>query len=131
MPSVKQQIKRSLEKANKLKNNEVEFKSTHNLLFETAPFYTPDTTRFRVGTCTGIFSFDGGNYIIIGIGNDKQGNGHLQDVFDWFENSCKRDKKNLMVVEIMNKNFMKHLIDKRGFKAINNNNVVKSYKDIK
>ena len=131
MPSLKEQIKRSLEKANKLNRGEIQFKSTHNLLFETAPFYTNDVIRFRVGTCTGIFSFDGDNYIIIGIGNDKQGNGHLQDVFDWFENSCKRDKKNLMVVEIMNKRFMKHLIEKRGFTAIDNNNVIKIFKDKK
>jgi hypothetical protein len=128
MPSIKEQIKRNIEKGNKLKKGEVEFKSTHNLYFETAPFYHPSATRFRVGTCTGIFSCDGDNYIIIGIGNDKQGNGHLQDVFDWFENSCKRDKKNLMVVEIMNKPFMKHLIEKRGFKAIDNNNVIKYFK---
>ena len=128
MPSPKQIIKRNIEKSNRLRNEETEFKSTNNLLFEIAPFYTPDVTRFRVGTCNGIFSFDANNYIIIGVTNDKQGNGHLQDVFDWFENSCKRDKKNLMVAEIMNKALMKHLIEKRDFVAIDNNNVIKHFK---
>ena len=128
MPSPKQIIKRNIEKGNRLKNDEIEFRSTNNLPFEIAPFYTPDVTRFRVGTCNGIFSFDSDNYIIIGVSNDKQGNGHLQDVFDWFENSCQRDKKNLMVAEIMNRQFMKHLIEKRDFVAINNNNVIKYFK---
>jgi len=131
MPSVKEIIKRNIEKSNRLKNDEIEFKSTHNLPFETASFYHNSATRFRVGTCTGIFSFDGDNYIIIGIGNDKQGNGHLQDVFDWFENSCKRDKRNLIVAELMNERFMKHLIEKRGFIAIDNNNVIKYLEKIK
>lgn len=128
MPSIKESIKRNIDNSNKLKNsNDIEFKSTNNLPFETAPFYTPDIVRFRVGTCTGIYSYDANNYIIIGIMNHEQGNGHLQDVFDWFENSCKRDKKNLMVAEIMNKPFMQHLINKRGFNAIDENNLVKIF----
>ena len=128
MPSIKEQIRRNIEKADKLKKGEVGFKSTHNLLFETAPFYTPDAIRFRVGTCTGIYSYESTKYIIIGITNHEQGNGHLDDVFEWFENSCKRDKKNLMVAEIMNRRFRKHLIEKRGFTALDEDNVIKYIK---
>jgi hypothetical protein len=129
MASLKQQIERNIEKTNKIKS--VEFKSTNNLLFETAPFYHPSATRFRVGTCDGIYSCESNKYIIIGVTNHEQGNGHLQDVFDWFENSCKRDKKDLMVAELMNDGFKKHLIEKRGFTAIDENNVIKRLKDIK
>jgi hypothetical protein len=129
MASVKKQLERSIEKTNKIKS--IEFKSTNNLLFETAPFYTPDVTRFIVGTCSGIYSCEGSKYVIIGIANRQPGNGHLQDVFDWFENSCKRDKKDLMVAELMNERFKKHLIEKRGFKLINDNYAVKYLKDIK
>lgn len=128
MPSVKEMIKRSVEKTNKLKIINMNFKSTHNLIFEVAPHFSEDTFNFRVGTCTGVYSFNADNYIIIWIGNTENGNGHLQDVFDWFENSCKRDKKNLMVVELMNKRFMRHLIEKRGFVAIDDNNVIKKFK---
>ena len=130
MPSTKQSIKRSIDKSNKLKDD-AEFKSTHNLPFEIAPFYADNVLRYRVGTCTGIYNWDANNYTIIAITNDNKGNGHLQDVFEWFENSCKRDKKNLLVAEIMNKGFMKHLIEKRGFDLINGNYAIKLLKEIK
>lgn len=128
MPSTKQSIVRSINKSNKLQKKDVVFKSTNNIIFEVAPHFDKDVLHYRVGTCTGIYSWDANNYNIIAIVNDKQGNGHLQDVFDWFENSCKRDKKNLKVVEIMNGKFYKHLIDKKGFKAIDSNNVIKHFK---
>ena len=129
MPSVKQMLTKTIEKSNKLKKaKDIQFKSTNNLVFEVAPHFAQDVSYYRVGTCRGIYSFDANTYTIIAVENDNKGNGHIQDVFDWFENSCKRDKKNLMVAEIMNKNFMKHLIDKRGFKAINGNNVIKIFR---
>ena len=129
MPSIKQQIKRSIEKTNKIKSTE--FKSTNNLSFGVAPFYDPSITKFEVGTCKGIYTCESTRYVIIAVTNDERGNGHLQDVFDWFENSCKRDKKDLMVAELMNERFKKHLIEKRGFVAIEGNNVIKHLKNIK
>lgn len=71
---------------------------------------------FRVGTCEGIYTVRDNAFQIIAVQNSKPGNGHFEDVIQWFENSCKRDKKNLMFMEIMNPKFGKHLCDKRGFK---------------
>jgi hypothetical protein len=110
-------------------NEEIEFKSTNNLLFEVAPGpYHTDFPAYRVGTCTGIYTYNENEYVIVGVANNKKGNGHLNDVFEWFENSCKRDNKDLVVAEIMNKSFMKHLIEKRGFEFLKNNYVIKSFR---
>jgi hypothetical protein len=130
MALAKEKIKRSIERSDKLKNGKSgEFESIHKLPFEIGGEYlAPDVMRFRIGTCTGIYSCEGDKFIIIGIVNHEEGNGHLQDVFDWFENSCKRDKRSLMVAEIMNEGFYKHLIEKRGFTAIDKNNVIKNFK---
>ena len=116
------------------------FASTHNLPFEMA-HWNPlramgsefwkgfknkygdifkDVNAFRVGTCHGNYTWDKKSYIIITIINEQPGNVHLQDVFDWFENSCKRDGKSLKVAEIWNEGFKKHLIEKRGFSDIGN-----------
>lgn len=102
------------------------FASTHKLPFEAAPWefndllpVSPDSPilRFRIGTCEGIFFSDKESYTIIAIDNKYPGNGHLQDVFDWFENSCKRDKKSLRFVDIINHRFLKHLKEKQSFKG--------------
>jgi len=60
--------------------------------------------------------------------NESSGNGHLEDVFEWFEHSCKRDKKALMILEFFNDRFKKHCIEKRGFIAIpGRNDLIKIY----
>lgn len=95
-----------------------EFKSSHNLPFESCPWSrNPAYQCFRVGTCEGQwFCSDAANaYCILTIINNQPGNGHLEDVFEYFIRSCKRDRKSLMVLEIMNGRFKKHLIEKRGF----------------
>lgn len=74
--------------------------------------------HFRVGTCTGLWGSTDDSYYILAVENHKPGNGHLNDVFEWFEFSCKRDKKNLLVLEIINPDFYIHLISKRGFIAL-------------
>jgi len=94
--------------------------TTHNLDFEVAPYpenIDPDYDwmRFKIGTCTGLWSASEYSYNILAIDNDKPGNGHLKDVFEWFEASCKRDKKKLIVMAIVNAKFKEHLISKRGF----------------
>jgi hypothetical protein len=58
------------------------------------------------------------------VKNESPGNGHLEDLFQWFENSCKRDKKNFMILEFFNDRFKKHCIEKRGFVAIEGTNDV-------
>jgi len=133
MPSVKEQIKRSLEKSNKIKSSteQEDFKSTNNLQFEVAKHFMEGFMNYRVGTCTGVYCWNEKAYMILSVGNNKEGNGHIQDVFDWFENSCKRDKKHLMVLEVWNKRFKNHLIEKRGFMPCGEEHVIKFLEDIK
>ncbi len=87
----------------------------------------PPIQVFRIGTCHGQWQASPKSYDIISVINETPGNGHLQDVFDWFENSAKRDKKELHILEIMNPNFMNHLINKRGFTG-NNHRLIKIFK---
>lgn len=106
-------------------------KTTHNLEFLAAPFeYDPNLVRFKIGTCHGLYGFNDKEYELIAIMNDEPGNGHLDDVFEYFENSAKRDKRALKVCEIWNEGFFKHLVSKRGFTPINPMYVIKRF-DIK
>ncbi len=43
------------------------------------------------------------------------GNGHLEDVFEWFEYACIRDCKGLIIREFFNDRFYNHCIEKREF----------------
>lgn len=99
------------------------FKTTHNLHFEVAPWpYEQSFMKFRVGTCEGLYTAFPGTYVIVAVTNNEPHNGHLNDVFEWFENSCKREKRNLRVAELMNPKFAIHLSEKRGFKKIKGTN---------
>lgn len=96
----------------------MEFKSSHNLIFESCPWErNPAMQCFRIGTCEGqwFYSDLANAYCILTVINNCPGNGHLNDVFEYFENSCKRDQKALMILELMNEHFKKHLIEKRSF----------------
>lgn len=116
--------------------------TTHNLPFEAAPWepsmikYFPELVKnvmrinssivaFRVGTCDGIYTATEKTYQIIAVTNDNPGNGHFDDVIQWFENSCKRDGKDLMFMEILNDAFGRHLCSKRGFKMKGNHAIKK------
>lgn len=100
-------------------------KTKHNLPFESRPWIMGQFIEFRVGTCHGLWKCRNNEYQILAIENDEKGNGHLDDVFQWFENSCKRDKFNLAILEVWNRDFKKHLIKKRGFKLRGKNDVIK------
>ena len=126
MPSIKQEIKRKVDKSNKLKDKTPQFKSTHELDFMWAPHWDKNFVQFKIGTCHGLYTSSASAYQILAISNDNPGNGHLQDVFDWFENSCKRDKKDLMFLELMNFRFKKYLIEKRGFINHGKDSLIKS-----
>mgnify|MGYP006900773195 CR=1 FL=1 len=101
----------------------------HHLDFEVSEWLFPEFKMFRVGTCYGLWRSTGKTYDILAIDNKEKGNGHLNDVLQWFEYSCRRDNLSLRVLELWNKRFMKHLIEKRGFKRIKkSNNVIKHFK---
>ena len=76
----------------------IEFKTKHNLLFEVAestyPQYPIPHKMFRVGTCEGQWGNTEDSFYILSVLNKEQGNGHFDDVLEWFENSCKRYNKN-------------------------------------
>ncbi len=67
------------------------------------------------------------SYDILSIRNRCKHNGHLEDVFEWFEKSCRRDKKVFRVLEVWNKRFKRHLIEKRGFMRYGKCHLQKSF----
>lgn len=113
----------------------MDFKTEHNLLFEVADYedslgFSNDWMAFRVGTCEGLWHSTERSYDILAVVNTCPGNGHFNDVLQWFENSCIRDKKNLRIIEVFNSDFKRHLIAKRGFRA-HGRDVVKVFKKMK
>lgn len=107
------------------------FVSTNKLDFEACSWHiNPSMVAYRVGTCKGIYYSNETSYNIVAIINETPNNGHLNDVLEWFEQSCRRDKKSLCIVEIWNKKFQAHLIKKRGFVYIGNGCVEKKFDSI-
>lgn len=110
-----------------------EFKTTHNLPFEIAKWEVGEElrsgfTRFRIGTCTGLWCSTDATYDILAIDNSDKGNGHFKDVLEWFHNSCKRDKKNFRILEVWNRKFKNHLMAKQGFIPEGKDNLIRGYK---
>src|SRR6188768_4484540 len=99
-------------------------KTSHNLDFLVADWTNPEWKRFKVGTCFGLWNSTPTAYQILAIVNDKPGNGHFDDVLQWFEASCAREGKDFVFIEVWNKRFLKHLIRKRGFKKVVTENQV-------
>ncbi|MES2287516.1 MAG: hypothetical protein V4547_17610 [Bacteroidota bacterium] len=111
-----------------------QFKTTNNLPFEVAasPYRFRDDTHyhqmFRVGTCEGQWGCTEKSYFILSVINKSPGNGHLTDLFEWFEHSAKRDNKNLLVLCLANGGFKEHLINKKGFKPHGDDHVIKTFR---
>jgi hypothetical protein len=99
--------------------NKMDFISSHKLDFLCA--YWPlseNFKQFKVGTCSGLWSCERFSYCILAVVNHTKGNGHFDDVLEWFEYSCKRDNYSFKFFEVWNDNLKKHLINKRGFVEI-------------
>lgn len=110
----------------------------HALDFEVAPWVpligmpaAEEYSKFRVGTCEGLWRSTKTSYDILAITNNVPGNGHFNDVLQWFEASCKRDKKDFVIQELWNKDLKEHLLKKRGFKVLKGDDVIKKLKHIK
>jgi len=109
--------------------------TAHKLDFEVADWVPipgfaacKDFKRFRVGTCHGLWQSTESSYDILAIENDTKGNGHFEDVMQWFEASCERDHKDFKILEVWNAKLKKHLTKKRGFKIIGkSDNVIKRF----
>lgn len=124
------------------------FNSTHNLDFLVAPWKPMLSVEelakvvgpvidddpwpsipwklFKVGTCEGQWRATPVAYEILSIVNTEKGNGHLTDVLEWFEYSCRRDGLKLRILSFENQRFKRHLIHKRGF-IEEGDNVEKSF----
>jgi hypothetical protein len=107
----------------------------HNLDFEAAPWecigsIDDNFARFRIGTCEGLWATTERSFDILAVINDDPGNGHLIDTLEWFSHACKRDKKDLRILELWNKPFKEHLIKKHGFKKEGKDNLIKKFKDL-
>jgi hypothetical protein len=97
-----------------------EFESKHKLPFMSADYDQPfadgfNWRLFKIGTVEGLFAFRGTAFYILVIENKEKNNGHFDDVLGWFEYACQRDGCNLIFLEVWNKAFLKHLVEKRGF----------------
>ena len=104
------------------------FESTHKLDFECAPWpVTPEWIQFRIGTCHGLWMPSKGSYDILAVTNEAPGNGHFNDVLEWFEQSCRRDNYSLRILEVWNSEFKHHLITKRGFENYHEDNLIKRF----
>lgn len=103
-------------------------KTTHRLNFEVGGKSFGHQT-FRVGTCTGQWGSTSDSYYILSVINSSPGNGHFEDVLQWFEFSANRDKRNLLILEILDGRFYNHLLLKRGFVALDKakKNAIKIY----
>jgi|SRR3989344_2959061 len=100
--------------------------TTHQLDFMATPspynFLGCNQILFKIGTTEGVYGNTSDSYYILAVKNTVKGNGHLNDVFEWFEYAAKRDNKNLLVLECFNKDFYNHLLQKRGFVALDKKN---------
>ena len=99
------------------------FQTTHNLDFLQATEGTDIGEGsilygFKVGTCHGLFYQDEEAVCLLAVINDTRGNGHFDDVLEWFDFSAKRQKLHFDVVEVWNERLKSHLLGKRGFVAI-------------
>jgi hypothetical protein len=116
-------------KAKNKKKIEKPFRSTHGLDFEDGgPFRFDDSFRyFRIGTVEGLYGVRDDAYLVLAIINKDPGNGFMIDFYQYFERSCRRDKKAFRIIEIINSRFMAHLIEKQGFTKIGADCVEKVY----
>ena len=104
------------------------FTSEHGLAFEIAEWIFDDFVQFRIGTCHGLWGSTETTYDILAVKNEVLGNGHFDDVMEWFEMSCRRDKKDLRFLEVWNHGLKIHLIGKRGFEDAGKDILIKKFR---
>ncbi len=99
--------------------------------FEVAPWRHPLNTDgwqlFRVGTCNGQWRATATAYQILSIINDQPGNGNFHHTLKYFEESCRRDNRDLEILEVDNLRLQGHLL-KIGFTCFSANNYRKTFK---
>lgn len=82
--------------------------------------------RFRVGTVSGIYRDRDNAYEILAISNDAPGNKNVEAAFAHFFASCKRDKRDFIVRQVLNDVFAAKLA-RLGFTALNEDDYIKRF----
>jgi len=82
---------------------------------------------FRVGTVEGAWRSTNSTYEILAVVNKSPGNGHLDVMLGHFSASCRRDKKDFIIREMMNNQFALHLV-KKGFTFFTKTDMIKRFK---
>lgn len=82
---------------------------------------------FLIGTCDGLWTSRPDAYVILAVVNEKPGNGHFEDVLEWFYHSCRRDRKHLVIEQLWNPKFRRHLMAKRGFLPLGDDDLIKPW----
>lgn len=80
---------------------------------------------FRVGTCHGTYRRRT-DWEILAIANDNPGNGCVELALAYFYRECKREKKNLLIHEVMDDKLRDKLI-RYGFTCKINNDYIKRF----
>lgn len=110
----------------------ITMKSSHDLIYEQSDPTELEPGRkmagYKVGTCHGLVIFDDAINLLAVI-NNEPGNGHFDDVMEWFHYACRIQKKDFRVIELFNQRLKWHLINKRGFVAVDQMTVVKRWED--
>lgn len=84
---------------------------------------------YRVGTCHGLVCFTDDAIEILAVANEEPGNGHFNDVLQWFEYAAVDQGKILRVIELWNQPLKRHLIGKRAFIEQDSQTVYKDFRD--
>jgi hypothetical protein len=90
----------------------------------------PSWREFKIGTVTGLWrsiEYPISAYEILAFKNQEPNNGHLDDVFEWFEYSCKRDNRPLIILDVINTDFKSYLIRERGFWCYDKDSLIKYF----
>lgn len=108
------------------------FKSTHNLTFETEAYpiqFDDDLTwiQFQMGSCKGLYCENTDAYDLLVVVNDNPGNGHFNDVLEYLEYCCKRNNKKLRLREVWNHSLKWYMITKRGFVVEYEDDIIKTF----
>lgn len=82
--------------------------------------------HFRVGTVNGLWRDVDNAYEILCIQNNQPGNKHVEATFAHFFTSCKRDKRDFIVREVLNPGLANKLA-KMGFTALNEDDFIKRF----
>lgn len=97
----------------------MKFKSSHKLKFFTAPHIVGGAPsgmeKFEIGTVHGLWVQSRMSIDIFACINDEPGNGHMDDVFEWFFEIAKEGALAVRIVNVSAVKFRNDLIEKWGF----------------